>query len=76
MTGEMNGLMVKSIAAFIEDVGSVPSTHMVVQTVYNPRLRRLDACSWPLQALGMHLVYEHSCRKTLILIKLRKLIIF
>lgn len=44
-----------ALAAFLEDLDSVPSTYKVLNTIYNSFSRGFDVLSWPLWAS------RHSC---------------
>lgn len=42
----------RTLAALQTDLGSIPSTHMVAQTICNPSSRGLDTLLWPLRVPG------------------------
>lgn len=50
--------MVKSIAALVDDPGSIPSTDMVSKITCNPNPRGSDALPLASQALSIHM--EHT----------------
>ena len=51
------GEMDQQVAALLEDLGLIPSTHMVVTIVCNSSSKRPDALCWPLQALHTTVVH-------------------
>lgn len=55
----------RALAAFSEDLGSTPSTHMVAQTTHNSRSRGYKTLFCPPWAPGIHLVNRHACKQNL-----------
>lgn len=50
------------LAVHTEDMGLVPNTHMMAQTVHNSNLRGPDSLSWSLRKPGIHVVCIHTQR--------------
>jgi hypothetical protein len=48
--------------ALSKDLGSIPSTHMAVQTNYSSSFRASDTIFWPLQTPGM--AHRHMFRQS------------
>ena len=55
--------LVRVLTALPEDLGLIPSTHMVANNVYNFSSRGSDVIFWPLRAPGMHVVLRYACRQ-------------
>lgn len=67
-TGLQNWSMVKSLAVLVEDWGLIPSNHKAVQSC-NSSPREADTLS-DLGPPGMLVVHIHTCKETLIHMKL------
>lgn len=61
----------RTLAAPAEGLDLVCCPHRVTHNHWNTSFKRAEALFWSLQALGMYMIYIHTCRQTLIDIKLK-----
>ena len=60
--GEM-AQWLRALAALLEDLGSIPSTHITAYTACDSTSREPNPHFWPLLASGTHVVHKYTCRQ-------------